>query len=99
MTYDARKAQIDGALVNIANKPGGWTAISFQNIASKCDCTHANITRYYRSAVKLRKHLFDLAVKGGHMHIVGQAIAAGYPAASKLAPTVRRAAIESLIEA
>lgn len=99
MTRNQRQTQISAAIIAIASKPGGWYNLSYQNIANRCDCSHANITRHFGSTAEMRRWLLKTAVKDGLMTIVGQAIAAGFPPAKKLADTVKRAALESLIDA
>lgn len=73
-----RKDSIIAAALAVASRPGGWTRLTANAIATEADCSYGLVSLYLGSMEALRATLVRAAIKRENYDVVAQAMMAGY---------------------
>lgn len=93
-TYEKRERILIAALT-LALKDG-FSAITRERVAKLARVSTGTINTQWRSMDNLRDEIIREAARGGHLGLVGEAIALRYKAALALSPDVKKKAIEAI---
>lgn len=100
-----RKDQILSAALTVASKPGGWSKLTREQVATEAECAEASISLHFGTMIQFRRSVMREAIRRIQMgdvtdwaaaRVIGQGIACGDKQALKVDDIVRRFAFDSL---
>lgn len=92
---DDRNRRILGAAVELA-AAGSYQHITREQVAERAGVATGSVNNAYGTMAALRDAVVAEAVAAEHLGIVGQALAAGHPAARAAPPGLKDSALRSL---
>lgn len=96
MNPEQRRLAMLAAAMKIAQKPGGFASLERGPVAVAAGCSASLVNHYFANMDGLRTAVIKAAVASKNLHVIGQAIVAGHPAARRVAPALRKDALASL---
>jgi len=77
----------------------GWSAVTRDGVAARCELSTGMISKLWGSAEKLRDMVMVLAVKREILPLIAQGLAVRHPATRDATDELKRAALASLLVA
>lgn len=93
---DDRKEQILNAAITVAARPGGWSKLTREAVASEANCTDSLISAHFGTMTEFKRKVMRAAIKSNNLPVIGQGIAAGDKTACKVPDHIRADALKSL---
>lgn len=93
---DNRKDQILTAALNVAARPGGWSKLTRESVATEAGCADALVSKYFGTMIAFKRTIMRAAIKAENLSIVAQGLACCDTHARRAEPELKGRALATL---
>jgi AcrR family transcriptional regulator len=94
---DDRRYQILTAALTVAERPGGWSALTRELVAKEVGCAEALISKYFGTMPDFKRTIMRSAILTENLSIIAQGLATGDRHAQKADDAVKQSALATLM--